>query len=465
MQIINILVIFSLLIFNTKAYADIAVAGGFDPSYFVRGTSSDISGAQGIASTQHTRHFKLEEDSVIGRVQWVGSQIPEHQFLAPIFQINFYHSTDDPNFNLVGKRPQVPAFASFLVEPEHSFLERGQSNFMGILGESLALPKGDYWLSISFYAPNINDANYIWLWSKGEGYGASARFNISNQQIIISSSSNSIFTLWGEQPNNPSLDSDNDGVNNHLNLCPNTVDLNEIDEDGCSDTQKDSDNDGVSNDIDECPDSLVSTISSLRGVNSVGCTMLQLVSRDGLKVISTSGDSPVSRGGEISDVSGEAPSKAFEDLFVGHNNIARISKVAWRGMSMPEEYKDAYPIFEISFHRAKRDRNFPYGHKPVIEPFASYTIEGEIFTKGVGSDGNQSIYFTNLPETVELDSSNDYWLSISLAAPNLNNSGLQWYWGRASGLLYSTRLDVTTGELSIVSQTSVYRLYGNYINE
>lgn len=454
--------LFSLFIFNAAANADVAVAGNFDRSYFVLGSSSDISGAQGAASTQHIRHFNLAFDSVIGRVQWVGSQIPNPQSTFPIFQVNFHHSVDDPDFNNAGKRPQTPAFASYLVEPDHSFVERGQSNFIAVLNEPLSLARGDYWISISLYAPNINDANYVWYWSKNRGSSASARFNVASQQLTPSSSS-SIFILWGDQPNSPFLDSDNDGVNNHLDLCPNTVDVNEVDENGCSDSQKDTDEDGVSDDIDECPDSAVVSVATFKGVNTAGCTMRQVTSSD-LKIVSSSVDSPYSRNGVISDISGAAPVKAFEYLWRRSQKV-QVNRVVWRGMSMPPEYPNAFPVFAVSFHEAEDDRAFPYNHKPIIEPLASYIIEGEIFTVNQGSDGKQSIFYADLPQVVELDANTDYWLSISLVAPNLNNSGLQWYWGRSNGLLYSARLDLTTGVLSPVSQNVVFRLYGKDLDQ
>ena len=48
-------------------------------------------------------------------------------------------------------------------------------------------------------------------------------------------------------------DDDNDGVFNHLDECPGTSIGSEVDEYGCSDSQKDSDNDGFTDDVDDCP--------------------------------------------------------------------------------------------------------------------------------------------------------------------------------------------------------------------
>ena len=49
-------------------------------------------------------------------------------------------------------------------------------------------------------------------------------------------------------------DTDNDGVTDDKDLCPDTPAGEEVDEDGCADSQKDSDGDGVTDDKDLCPD-------------------------------------------------------------------------------------------------------------------------------------------------------------------------------------------------------------------
>lgn len=48
------------------------------------------------------------------------------------------------------------------------------------------------------------------------------------------------------------LDSDNDGVIDNSDKCPNTVDGNKVDKDGCK-ILNDSDNDGITDEDDECP--------------------------------------------------------------------------------------------------------------------------------------------------------------------------------------------------------------------
>ena len=64
-------------------------------------------------------------------------------------------------------------------------------------------------------------------------------------------------------------DDDNDGVINYLDKCPSTFTGEEVDINGCSESQKDDDNDGVKNDIDTCPDTPTGET-----VNSTGCALL-----------------------------------------------------------------------------------------------------------------------------------------------------------------------------------------------
>ena len=63
-----------------------------------------------------------------------------------------------------------------------------------------------------------------------------------------------------------SLDSDEDGINNDHDKCPNTNNLLKVNSDGCSLYQIDGDNDGVVNSFDKC----INTPKDL-SVNSIGC--------------------------------------------------------------------------------------------------------------------------------------------------------------------------------------------------
>ena len=89
---------------------------------------------------------------------------------------------------------------------------------------------------------------------------------------------NSIFDLQGFpashlQPYNTTCtncDSDNDGVIDARDLCPNTVSGTTVDQNGCSDDQKDSDYDGVPDYLDYCLNTTLGT-----EVNSNGCAETQ----------------------------------------------------------------------------------------------------------------------------------------------------------------------------------------------
>ncbi|WP_064966589.1 leucine-rich repeat domain-containing protein [Tenacibaculum ovolyticum] len=67
------------------------------------------------------------------------------------------------------------------------------------------------------------------------------------------------------------LDSDNDGVNNDVDLCANTPSGETVNSEGCSQSQIDDDNDGVFNNLDICANT-----PSGKTVNSEGCSQSQI---------------------------------------------------------------------------------------------------------------------------------------------------------------------------------------------
>ncbi len=88
--------------------------------------------------------------------------------------------------------------------------------------------------------------------------------------------------LWISAPARPSgesvdangcsasqLDSDNDGVSDALDQCPNTPSGESADANGCSASQLDSDNDGVSDALDQCPNTPPG-----ESVDADGCTIV-----------------------------------------------------------------------------------------------------------------------------------------------------------------------------------------------
>ncbi|MGB6036711.1 MAG: thrombospondin type 3 repeat-containing protein [Cryomorphaceae bacterium] len=63
-------------------------------------------------------------------------------------------------------------------------------------------------------------------------------------------------------------DNDNDGIAEPDDQCPNTPAGEDVDNNGCSTSQKDSDGDGINDDIDECPNT-----ENGQEVNEIGCVV------------------------------------------------------------------------------------------------------------------------------------------------------------------------------------------------
>lgn len=103
-------------------------------------------------------------------------------------------------------------------------------------------------------------------------------------------------------------DTDNDGVKNNLDICPNTTAGETVDEDGCSNTQlnSDSDNDGVVDTEDSCPNTPVG-----ESVDANGCSTSQL-DTDGDGVVDKDDECPDTTLGEIVNSNGCA-SASFPD--------------------------------------------------------------------------------------------------------------------------------------------------------
>ena len=70
-------------------------------------------------------------------------------------------------------------------------------------------------------------------------------------------------------------DSDNDGVIDMFDECPDTPEGEEINNVGCAQSQLDDDSDGVTNDLDQCPYTLPNEI-----VDVQGCSVLDLLDSD-----------------------------------------------------------------------------------------------------------------------------------------------------------------------------------------
>lgn len=80
----------------------------------------------------------------------------------------------------------------------------------------------------------------------------------------------------------PITDADGDGVNDDIDLCPDTPSNLEVDNNGCADSQKDTDQDEITDDIDQCPDTPLGDV-----VDVYGCSVFELPA-DNFEVIVTS---------------------------------------------------------------------------------------------------------------------------------------------------------------------------------
>ncbi len=67
------------------------------------------------------------------------------------------------------------------------------------------------------------------------------------------------------------VDTDNDGIFNNVDQCPNTPTGEAVNENGCSESQVDTDNDGIFNNVDQCPNTPTG-----EDVNENGCSESQI---------------------------------------------------------------------------------------------------------------------------------------------------------------------------------------------
>ena len=104
-------------------------------------------------------------------------------------------------------------------------------------------------------------------------------------------------------------DTDNDGVNDFDDLCPQTPVGEVVDEKGCSETQKDDDNDGVKNNLDLCM-----FTENGKTVNSDGCSESQLDDDNDL-ITNDIDQCPNTAVGVVVDSTGCSQSLSTKDLF------------------------------------------------------------------------------------------------------------------------------------------------------
>lgn len=102
-------------------------------------------------------------------------------------------------------------------------------------------------------------------------------------------------------------DSDEDGIEDAADQCPDTPSGTTVDEKGCADSQKDSDGDGVSDAEDNCPDTL-----EYEPVDEQGCAESQK-DTDGDRIFDINDECPETAQGEETDDNGCADSQKDTD--------------------------------------------------------------------------------------------------------------------------------------------------------
>ena len=135
------------------------------------------------------------------------------------------------------------------------------------------------------------------------------------------------------------LDDDNDGVNNHIDLCSDTIQgASSVDDDGCSEEQRnqDSDNDSVYDPYDDCPETPSSEIA-----NPYGCSASQRDS-DGDLVTDDIDQCPETTPGYLVDETGCIDDSCLEQDCDG-DGYSGIYEVDLSGIE-PIHSGDAFPF-------------------------------------------------------------------------------------------------------------------------
>jgi len=177
--------------------------------------------------------------------------------------------------NLIGENNQqlIDCINLTRVAPTHIAEITSPSNNSNHIGNYLILEfevsnSSNYYFTVdgnqSYYSQGNNNSNsseYTMVISFGEHIICLNSMDYANQSY---SDCITVIML------NPNVDSDNDGLPDHSDQCPNTNQNTSIDVAGCAQHQLDSDSDGIMNDQDLCPNTTIQTI-----VDSNGCSAVQ----------------------------------------------------------------------------------------------------------------------------------------------------------------------------------------------
>ena len=105
-------------------------------------------------------------------------------------------------------------------------------------------------------------------WQNWQTISHTVNLTAGQQEVALASLSGAWNINWFEITANNDPDSDNDGVIDSLDNCPNTPAGTSVDANGCTILENDTDNDGVFDSLDLCPDTATGTT-----VDATGCAV------------------------------------------------------------------------------------------------------------------------------------------------------------------------------------------------
>ncbi len=449
---------FLTLILCINANADIHLSGNLtNPnSYGNRVFVSDLATDQ--ANFRVYDDFSLN-DTVVRRVEWLGSAIPNMAEINPVFSLSFHEQLRDENASWgLRNYPNVSPFASYEVEPEIVSTSAGASGnrwlYSAVLPEELVIVgyQGPIWVSVALVTPRID--NFAWELGEANALGVSFRLDINGGELAVRGTDLAL-SFWGVYYAPEELDSDGDGIYDQYDLCPNTQSIEGMDVDGCADYERDSDGDGYTDDIDICPVTMVGDKVDFRGCSAVqvdtdndgvadaydacvssprveivnldGCTSMQLT--EGSHLYSQVFDNRYfSTGFNVFEVvsDGNLPSKVYDDFYVARTT--NIDQVSWVGSALIDSELGENAHFRVTFHIAVPEAPTI----PFVTEMKSFVVNAsqsdfiDIFSNGEAKDAQ--VFTANLPESYRAAPLQRHFVSIEYIGNSNSGDEENWLW-------------------------------------
>lgn len=447
------------LMSSLNVAADIVLSGSEDNNFALglNSITSDLTGAT-QAPQQVFEYVFIEKDSVISRVEWMGSKIPLTNANA-VFQISFHESQGDDSTSPTSGAPMLEPMASFVVEPEIIAGRDGVTDdacgFVAALDTELLLvgEKG-YWVSIALLSAQSSTATtdtYAWQWTEANDVGTAYIFDLATGTLQASDSGMK-YSLHGLYYTPPTVDTDGDGVVDQYDRCDDTDHLSEVDANGCAAAQRDSDNDGFSDDIDRC---VITTPGE--AIDASGCSASQKDS-DNDGHVDAYDHCPETAPGATIDGRGCSEAQLqrpilttlWEGMYAGEGGFSGttslsdpafggisygrfyflantvVQRLSWVGSALPDsEAGLGYP-FRISFHIAYPES----GTIPWETPVASMDVMargGDSFAAPIAEGPMDARVFTaDLPFHPQLFRYSYYWVSVQYLGTD--SAPTPWLW-------------------------------------